>query len=242
MEYRGAFLSQVIAMFLNNSVWVIFWVIFFNRFPVLRGWEIKDVITLWAIAASGFGIADTICGNGLEIPRLITRGQLDIWMLYPRKLLPHMLLGRMDATACGDALFGYVVYIGFVHPDILHFIMFVALTLAVALVFIGFDILSGSLGFFIGNSEALTLELRFAMITFSTYPLNLFDGAVKIILYTLIPAGFVSYLPIQALRNLSLTDAFLTLLGGIGVILVGSTIFHLGLKRYESGNLLEMRN
>src|SRR6266487_6829265 len=53
LEYRGAFLSQVVAMFLNDSVWVVFWVLFFTRFPVLRGWDVNDVLTVWAIAASG---------------------------------------------------------------------------------------------------------------------------------------------------------------------------------------------
>ena len=51
LEYRGAFLSQVVAMFLNDAVWVVFWALFFTRFPVLRGWNVNDVITVWAIAA-----------------------------------------------------------------------------------------------------------------------------------------------------------------------------------------------
>ena len=50
-------------------------------------------------------------------PVVIARGQLDAWMLYPRALLPHMLLGRMNATAWGDALFGYVVYLALVRPE-----------------------------------------------------------------------------------------------------------------------------
>jgi ABC-2 type transport system permease protein len=47
LEYRGAFISQVAAMFLNDGVWVIFWTLFFTRFPVLRGWNIDDIITVW---------------------------------------------------------------------------------------------------------------------------------------------------------------------------------------------------
>ena len=240
-EYRGAFLSQAVAMFLNNAVWVAFWCLFFDRFPVLRGWDVKDVITLWAIAASGFGLAHSVCGNGLHLPALIARGQLDVWMLYPRAPLSHLLLGRMSATACGDAIFGYVVYVAFVRPDLMHFLLFTALTLSVAVLFVGFSVLSGSVGFYLGNSEGLSEQWRFAMITFSTYPATLFDGAVKLVLYTLIPAGFVSYFPIAALKQMSLADAGLALVGALGVLAAGVAVFYHGLSRYESGNLMEMR-
>jgi ABC-2 type transport system permease protein len=196
---------------------------------------------LWAVCAGGFGLANSLCGNGWHIPALVTRGQLDVWMLYPRALLPHLLVGRMNPTAVGDAAFGFVTYTLFVHHDLLHLALFTALTISVALLFVGFNVMTGSLAFYLGNVEGLVEQWRFAMITFSTYPATLFEGAVKIILYTVIPAGFVSYLPVEALRNLSLTDALLTLAGSLAVLLVGVVVFYHGLSRYESGNLMEMR-
>jgi ABC-2 type transport system permease protein len=241
LEYRGAFLSQILAMFINDTVWVIFWGVFFTRFPVLRGWNIADVITVWAIAAAGFGLAHAIFGNSLHLASIIAQGQLDVWMLYPRPLLYHLLLGRMSATAWGDALFGYTVYLVFVRPDLTHLALFIALSLSVAILFVGFSVLSGSLSFYLGNSAGLTEQWRFAMITFSTYPAILFEGAVKLLLYTLIPAGFVTYLPIRALRDLSLLHAALTVAGSLGVLAVGIAVFYYGLRRYESGNLMEMR-
>ncbi|HEY9731240.1 MAG TPA: ABC-2 family transporter protein [Drouetiella sp.] len=241
LEYRGAFLSQVLAMFVNNIIWVWFWVLFFSRFKVLRGWDINDVVTLWCIAASGFGLAHTVCGNALQLAVLISRGQLDVWMLYPRALLPHILLGRMSATAWGDAIFGYIVYLLFVKPDLPHFLLFVALTVSIAFLFVGFSIFTGSLTFFLGNSESVAEQWRYAMITFSTYPATLFEGAVKILLYTLIPAVFVSYYPIIALRQLSLFHAGIAVAGSLAVVAAGVFVFYYGLRRYESGNLMEMR-
>lgn len=242
LEYRGAFLTQALAMFINNSFWLAFWTLFFTRFPALRGWTVNDVITLWALAASGFGIAHTLCWNALLLPQIIARGQLDVWMLYPRRLLPHLLLGKMSATAVGDALFGYVVYIGFVRPDLEHLLLFVFLTFAVGLVYMGFNVIAGSMGFFVGNAESLAEQWFFSMITFSTYPSSLFDGWVRVLLYTAIPAFFVSELPIQALRDMSLWHAALTLAGALAILGVSVLVFYIGLRRYESGNLTEMRS
>lgn len=225
LEYRGAFISQALAMFVNNAVWLGFWSLFFHRFPVLSGWSISDVVTLWALAAAGFGLAYTLCGNALQIAAIIARGQLDTWLTYPRAVLPHLLLGRMSATAVGDALFGYLVYLLLVRPDMEHFLLFAGLTVSVALVFLGFCVMAGSLGFFVGNAEALSEQWFFAMITFSTYPSTLFDGAARLVLYTLIPAFYVSHYPVSALRKLSLVDAGIAVAGSLFVLSLGALVF-----------------
>jgi ABC-2 type transport system permease protein len=105
----------------------------------------------------------------------------------------------------------------------------------------GFSVLSGSLGFFLGNSATLTEQWRMAMITFSTYPATLFSGTVKLLLYTVVPAGFVTYFPIMALRELSLADAVATVAGSLGFLALSAGVFYHGLRRYESGNLMAMR-
>jgi ABC-2 type transport system permease protein len=240
LEYRGAFFSQVVSMFVNDGVWVVFWILFFKRFPVLHGWEITDVVSLWAIVTAGFGLAFGLMGNTLSIAALVARGEIDAWLLQPRALLPHLLLGRSVPSAWGDSLFGYVVYLGFVRPDWQRAVAFVLLSFAVGAVFIGFGILAGSLSFFVGNATTLADQWRNVMISFSTYPPSLFQGAVKIVLYTAIPAGLASYLPVETLRNMSWQYALLTVGGALALIGAGSAGFHLGLRRYESGNLVSM--
>jgi ABC-2 type transport system permease protein len=241
LEYRGAFAAQVVAMVVNDSVWLVFWWLFFTRFPVLRGWDVYDVVTVWAVAAAGFGLAHAIFGNGLMLARLIANGQIDVWMLYPRAVLPHLLLGRTSPAAWGDAIFGVGAYVLVVQPDAARFAMFVCLVAAAACVFVGFAVAAGSLGFFVGNAAVLAEQFHFAMITFATYPAPLFRGAVKVLLFTAIPAAFVNSLPVEALRTLSLVDAALAVAGSLAVLAAGAGIFAVGLKRYESGNLVVMR-
>ncbi|WP_448275634.1 ABC-2 family transporter protein [Nostoc sp. DSM 114160] len=73
--------------------------------------------------------------------------------------------------------------------------------------------MKGSLSFYLRNSKGLTQQWRNAILTFSTYRATLFEGTVKLLLYTLIPAGLVTYLPIEALRSLSLIHAVLAVAG-----------------------------
>lgn len=241
LEYRQAFISQVLAMFINNCFWLAFWAIFFERFPVLRGWTVQDIFTLWAIAAGGFGLAHAVCGNAWYMPGLIARGELDAWLLYPRRLLSHFVLGKQVVTAWGDGLFGVVAYVVLVRPDLPHLIMFLMLMVSVALLFVAFSIITGSLSFYLGNAEGLAEQWRFALITFATYPSTLFDGPVRFLLFSVVPAGFISCLPIEALRTLSYAQVGITSLAAIGFMLLAILIFYSGLRRYESGSLMEMR-
>lgn len=241
LEYRGAFLSLIAATVIDNTMWVVFWNLFFTRFPILQGWNIKDVITIWALSSVGFGLANAFYGNMMYLAGIIAQGQLDVWMLYPRTLLPHILLGRMNATAWGNTIFGYTVYLAFIRPDLKHCLLFMGLSFSVAMVFIGFSISVGSLSFYLGNAVGLAEQLHFAMFTVSTYPAILFEGFAKLLLYTLIPAGFITYFPIQALRELSFVQAIFAIVGAFCVFTVGFTVFYHGLHRYESGNLMEMR-
>lgn len=241
LEYRGAFLSQAGAMALNDALWIVFWTLFFNRFPVLHGWTQNDVLTIWAVSAAGFGLASVVAGNTFQLARVVARGELDTWMLYPRAVLPHLALGKMVPSGLGDAVFGYVLFLFFVRPDVPHMLLFVLFTLSAAILFVGFFTLAGSLSFFIGNAEVLAEQWIFSLITFSTYPAPLFQGAVKMLLYTAIPAGFLSYLPVEALRTFNPFYIAATFAGALTFLAIGVGTFYYGLRKYESGNLIAMR-
>src|SRR5687767_8541626 len=69
LEYRGAFFSQAGAMFINDGAWLLFWAFFFTRFPVLQGWGLTDVLSLWAMVAAGFGSPTRSWAMRCSLPR-----------------------------------------------------------------------------------------------------------------------------------------------------------------------------
>ena len=190
------------------------------------------MIALWAILTAGFGLAFGIMGNAFQLATLIAQGEIDAWLLQPRAVLPHMLLGRSAPSAWGDALFGYIVYLGFVAPGL-------AANGGVYSAQPGrwrrvhrLRSAGGSLSFFMGNAGALADQWRNPLISFSTYPPTLFQGAVKILLYTVIPAGFVSYLPVETLRSMSPMYALLSVGGALSVLAAGTGAFY-----WDSGDM-----
>jgi ABC-2 type transport system permease protein len=242
LEYRAAFWSQVFAMFFNDIIWVLFWSIFFSRFQIVNGWTANDVLTVWAVGSAGIGLSGAFFGNAGQLPKLISQGQLDVWMLYPRSLLSHFILGRSSASASGDVMFGYIAFFAFVHPNLERSVLFVLFTISIMILFTAFRIMAGSFAFFLGSASNLATALEFALISLSTYPSVLFEGAAKLITFTLLPAAFIGALPVEAIRDISLEKTMLVLLGTLVFAALAVVVFYAGVKRYESGNLLEMRS
>lgn len=240
-EYRGAFVAQIVSMAINDSMWLGFWMFFFHKFPVLGSWNLQDVITMWSVIAAGYGLGSGIAGNASVLATVIVKGEVDPWLLYPRKVLPHLLLGRMSVSAWGDFLFGVLAFLLLAHPTLDQILLFSVLVPSVAMTFIGFNVMCGSLGFFLGNAENVSEQLRFALITFGTYPPAIFDGAAKLLLFTVIPAGFCSYLPVEALKQHSVEYVLLTMAGSVAILAAGALTFYAGLNRYESGSLMDLR-
>lgn len=74
MEYRAAFLAQVVGMMLNNAVYFAIWVVFFDRFGEVRGWGIDDMVLLYAVVAVGFGLAAVLFGNAMTLADIVAGG------------------------------------------------------------------------------------------------------------------------------------------------------------------------
>ena len=241
MEYRSAFFVQVIMMFGNDCLWIFFWWTYFHQYPLVHGWRETNIIILWAVSASGFGLSVSVFGNARQLGTLIMNGSLDAYLGMPRNVLLHVCISATDPTGLGDMLFGLGAYIGFLHPNLLQFALFLLLVLHVCGIFTAFAILLGSLAFFLGNTEGFTQQMFGALISFSTYPMDIFQGAVRILLFTILPAGFISFIPLQLL-----TQFAWPLMGGLTgftllFLTIAGCVFRVGLRRYESGNLMGMQ-
>src|SRR5256714_1509851 len=185
MEYRVSFWVQIITMVANDSLWLFFWWTYFRQFPLLHGWQNTDIVILWAISACGFGIAMCIFGNAPKLAALIMNGGLDAYLGMPRNVLLHVCISATDPTAWGDVIFAVGAYVLFLHPDLLHIGLFALLALQVALLFRAFVVILGSMAFFIGNTEGMTQQVLGALITFTPYPMNIFSGVVRFLLFTI---------------------------------------------------------
>jgi len=245
MEYRATFLLQICGMMLNNAVYFVFWIIFFERFKQVNGWALEDMFLLFGVVAVAFGAGTYLFGNSLHLAGIIANGELDYYLSLPKPVLLHVLASRSVASGAGDFLYGLfsfvvaVVVTGEFSGGML--VRFLLASVAATTVVVSFLVLVQSLAFWSGNATLLSASAVNAIITFAIYPITLFDGTAKLLLFTVIPAAFVGALPTQFVRAFDWTSLGQLLLGATVFLALAIVVFHRGLRRYESGSAIQVR-
>lgn len=239
--FRGAFFPQSGFMLLNNLIFFSVWLVFFRKFPELRGWKLGDVAALYGLVAAAFGGAMLLGGGVRNLGTKIIDGDLDTFLAQPKPVLLYVIGSYSFASGWGDVVsgIGLICFSGYADPA--HLPLLVLLIAGSTVLFLASAVLINSLPFWLGNFESLGRQLLEFLVTFSVYPQVIFSGYFKVILFTLIPAGFIGYLPVEILRSFSWTELFAFLGGVLFYSLLALFVFARGLRHYESGNRIGLR-
>ncbi|HBX71183.1 MAG TPA: hypothetical protein DEH25_17860 [Chloroflexi bacterium] len=240
MEYRVSFLLQMGGMMLNNLMYFMIWVIFFDRFQDVRGWGVTDMYVTFGITASAFGLVSIFFGNAFSLGEIITRGRLDYYLSLPKPVLLHALASRSIASGMGDFLYGILSFAASGQMTIESSLRFALAVLLAATVFVAFIVLVQSLAFWIGTTSSLVGIAVNAMITFAIYPITLFDTTAKLILFTLVPAALMGALPASFTRGFTWEVLIQLLVGALVFLGLAISSFYMGLRRYESGSAIQV--
>lgn len=226
--------AQMTIMFVNDSVWVVFWVLFFRRVGEVGGWDTDRILLLQAVLTTAGGLSLGLLANARRIGQLAVEGGFDAVLTLPVSPLGHVLLRRVEPTNLGDVAFGIVVFLVAGHPTPTRTAVFLLVVLASAALLTGFLVLTGSLAFFAGRSESGELGFH-AMLLLGAYPVDVFAGAAKLVLYTVVPAAFVSTVPARIVDSFD-ADQLAALLAAAALTVAAATLtFTAGLRRYTSG-------
>lgn len=233
---RRGFWVQVVAMIANDLVWILFWLFFFRRFVSIRGWEFADIVLLQALLTTSGGFVLGLLANSRLIGKAIAEGELDAALGLPIPTLPYLLVRRVDVTFIGDIFFGLGLFFILGNPSPIRFAIFFAAAVASAGVIVGFLVLIGSTAFLFGRSELGDLGFH-ALLLFASYPVDLFGSRARLLLYAVIPAGFVSGVPVRLLNDFDWKWA-LALVAVAATLLTAAVVaFGRGLRRYTSGSV-----
>jgi len=234
---RRSFFVQVGLMLANDVTWLVFWALFFHRVGTIRGWTLDDVYVLFAILLVCSGVAAGLLANARKVGQLAADGELDGVLALPVATLGYVLVRRIDTALLGDLALGPVVFLAFGHPTTERFAVFVVGSALGSIVLVGFLVSLGSLTFFTGGRGEQS-DLGFQAVTMlANYPLDVFGGRTRLLLFSVVPAAFVSGLPARLVRELSPGTALALAAAAAGFAGAGFALFELGLRRYASGSL-----
>jgi len=224
MALRGAFVMQALFMAFNNFTFFVFWWVLMRRTPSLRGWQLADIQVLFGVVAAGYGLTVTLAGGVRYLGQVIEDGALDTLLTQPKPVLLHALGLRLQPSGFGDMLSG------------LLFIGWSGLVSWRAAPAVGLAVVAGALVCASCGIETAARQLWELLLTFSLYPEPLFGGALRLALFTVLPAGFVGYLPARVVREPSIQNMSVLAIGAVVYLAAAAQLFDAGLRRYTSGS------
>ncbi len=232
---RTNFWLQLGGMGLNNGFILLMWFMFFAGFRSVGGWQLADVALMIGILAFTVGTAGVFAGGYRDMAATILSDEVDALLTQPRAVLPRLLARESIASAWGDVIVGVVLLVEFAAlgwRDLPALVFALAGSLAV---FLATGVLVASLAFWVRGARSFARDVVDLVILLASYPGSIYSGAMKFVVYTFVPAGFVVLMPVAFLRQPGLATAML--LGGaaFAYAALAIAVFLLGLRRYRRG-------
>ncbi|MCK9574907.1 MAG: ABC-2 family transporter protein [Clostridia bacterium] len=239
-QYKISFILNIIMMIANDAFFIIQWHIIFSIVPSLGGYGFNEVLLIWSLTAGGFGLSHLFFNGVYNIPDIIYRGKLDVYLTQPKNLLLNIGCSSTDISAIGDIIYGFIALI-IIGAKFTTWLIYFPLIICSAVIITATHIIYASLAFYIKRGDAIASSINRSMITFGTYPMTIFNSTIKIILYSIVPAAVIGFIPSQIILNFSIYNLLFFVGFAIISTLLAFFVFNKGLKKYSSGSVMEVR-
>jgi len=237
-KYKSSFIMQIIMMIFNDLFFIIQWYIIFGLVDNIGGYGFNETMLLWAVAAGGYGVSHAFFGGAWNIKDIIYEGKLDVYLTQPKNVLLNVCCSSTEVAALGDIIYPFIVLLIIGAPWQWFLIMIPAMILA-GLIYVSVYVVFVSLCFYVKRGDAVAKSVEGTMNKAGNYPPAIFNFVVKGLFFTLIPVFFYTFVPAQ---YFFITPNIWWILGAtlvtVAWVVLAFVSFKLGLKKYNSGNLM----
>lgn len=236
MRPPGLAVLSALFMFGNNLIFFIVWRIYFGNFSNLQGWNLSDLALLIGMCAWAFGLTVLLAGGVRTMAQVIADGGLDVHLGRPRHPLPSLLMSRSLPSGIGDLASAFVFWLVFGGRSAGDLPLLLLVATAAGIVLAATVVMIQCLAFWLPGAVGFCEDLFQLFLMAAFYPQHPYSFTVRVVLFTLIPTGFVSYLPVTAVRDADPLQAVVMIGAAIVYAAFALAVFQRGLRRYSSGN------
>jgi ABC-2 type transport system permease protein len=239
--YALDFWAGLAANLTLHGVNLLFIQVIFSRVSSLKGWNFHELLFIYGMFLMSFGIYHALFSGVYWIGgKFVIEGQLDRVLLRPLDPLFQIISERVQVEDIGEFFVGVgiTLYAGLklgLTFTWLHWLALPVWVLSGVAIYVGVYTSLASASFWIMDRIGLIPPV-YNMMDFSRYPVTIYNRWLRAILCWIIPFSFVGFFPSTWFlgREEYLGYFLLTPLIGLVAVVIGFTLFHLGLRRYES--------
>lgn len=244
VAYPASFALDVFAQLLAQGIELIAIMILFTQVSALGGFCVGEVLLLYGIAATAFGIADLAVGEVEELPELIRRGELDVLLLRPLSTLTQIVTLDIRLRRIGRVITGVGVY-GVVLATLDLTWTPATVLLAVTTPLVGAVLLgaifvgTNAVSFWLVDGGELANSFTYGSNVATSYPITIYGPTLRRVLCFAVPSAFVAYFPALALLGrpdpLGLPEAlrWCSPLAAAATVGVAALIWRSGVRHYQ---------
>lgn len=243
IEYMNDFAALALDFCLTIVFSLLFWNYLLGDFDRLAGWDMKELVVLALFGSSSWSIGQFLAGSW-QLSEKITGGQLDKYICRPVNPLFSLVLEDMQLDEVLKGVMSLSIFLVLYKVKLGAVPSLGSVICSVLLLFMGIIIVAlvrcifSCVSFWIENERGISMFVHMEDFDLHMYPVDMFDSACKIILFSIIPVAFISYVPASVyLRKNTLSPLYF--LGGEAVIivlllLVLKLVWGRGIRKYEA--------
>lgn len=245
-EYRLAALTDMFTNIITYSAMYLGIWILLDRFKVIQGWTLYEVMFLFNLNMVSYGLSSFIFRwPMLGLEQMVQRGEFDIVLIRPMNPLLYIILRRPIHAYVGHMILGTIVFvICFANLDIqwtlIKVIFLVFAIMGAVLIHSTMYLIIGTLSFWIVRTYSVFSTLMYSFRNFIDYPISIYGKVIQVLLTFVIPFAFVNFYPAQYFLDRKGDTLFHPILQygtpvvGIVLFLLAYKFWTIGVNRYES--------
>lgn len=204
LAYPGSFTLDVLAQLVGQSVELVVILVLFTQVTTLGGFSAGEVVLIYGLSATAFGLADLGVGQIEELPEHIRTGEFDVLLLRPLAVLPQLLSDDVSLKRVGRVGIGLAVLVWSLdarHLDWTPVRVLVAATapLVGAVILAAIWVATNAVSFWLVDGREVANSFTYGSSFSASYPITIYGPWLRRVMCFAVPSAFVAYFPALAL-------------------------------------------
>jgi len=180
--------------------------VIFANVEILGGLDFAATAMIFALSHVSFTLADLLIGHVSNLPTYVRTGTLDAFLLRPLSVFGQLAtadiaLRRLGRTAAGLVIVGVAVpLINIVWTPAKVALIVITIAAGVA-IYAGLMVAGAAVQFWLVEGGEFASAITYGGSYAAQYPASVYHPVVRVLFSFVVPAAFVSYLPVLVLLD-----------------------------------------
>lgn len=240
MEYKLNFWLMIISGVLMRTLMLAVPYVLFRNMPTIAGFSEGEVYLMAALMFISEGMCNVFFDGIWYIQGMVFGGEFDNVLIRPVSPLFQVLSRELGLHGIGIIVLGIVSIV--LSANSMGWLSLGNILLCILFVLCGTVIRASTYLLYsciifwqpTGTRSSFTYT-AYGIGEYARYPLDIYPGWVRFILLTIIPFGFIGYVPVLLMRGEQVA-LWAVLLAAMAVVLplLARQVFYRGIRKYES--------